>query len=125
MKQRGRSSADLLRFPQVEARSQPVPPTSLTKRERDLFAELAASVTHLTATDAPMLASYVQTILLARQLGRDAARIAEFEKLVRAQTLLARALRLTAKARINPISVGRRLQGSPPSYYDRINDAET
>ena len=125
MRQRGKPSADLLRFPAVEPRSQPIAPRSLGKRERDLFAELVASATHLTASDAPMLASYVQTILLARQLGHDAARIAEFEKLIRAQTLLARALRLTAKARINPISVGRRLQGSAPSYYDRINDAET
>ena len=119
MRQRGRPSA-VLKFPPVDApRPQLVPPPSLTEQERTLFAELAAGASYLVATDAPLLASFCQATLLNLRLGRDVARVVEFEKAARVQTMLARALRLTPRGRVDPKTAGRRLQGAPTSYYDR------
>jgi hypothetical protein len=114
MRQRGRkSSASLLAFPAIEApRPGPEPPSSLTKSERTLFIELAASAEHLRPSDGPLLASLVHAITLACRLARDPAKIAEWDKAARTQMALARSLRLTPQSRTDSRAVGR--QKLPP-----------
>ena len=123
MRQRGRQSAEVLALVPVNGeRPRLAAPATLTKEERALFAERAAAAGHLMPTDAPMLASYAQAILLARQLARDGTRAREWAAVVRVQTMLARALRLTAKSRIDPITAGRALRNAAPSYYDKATN---
>jgi phage terminase small subunit len=121
MRQRGRKSAALLTFPAVDgSRPRITAPASLTKSERSLFAQLAADAGHLAQSDAPLLASYVQAVLLSRRAGRDPGSIDAWEKVTRVMTSLATKLRLTPQARTDPKTVGRRQ--AEASYYDRMDD---
>ena len=47
------------------------PPRSLTKAEAEVFNELAGHAAHLRPSDTPTLASYAQSIVLCRKLGRN------------------------------------------------------
>ena len=122
MRQRGRKSAALLSFPEVDGgRPRITPPASLTKAERFLFIELAADAPHLVPADAPLLGAYCQAVLLSRRTGRDPVRVEAWERATRVMTSLATKLRLTPQARTCPKSIGRQQQG-PASYYDRRDD---
>jgi hypothetical protein len=111
MRQRGRkSAANLVTFPAIEHRSRLEPPPSLSEAERSLFTELAAQATHLKPADAPLLASLAQAILLSRQLARDPARVADWEKAVRAQAMLSTKLRMTPQSRTDSRAAGRHQQ---------------
>jgi hypothetical protein len=83
--------------------------------ERTQFSELAACALHLTAIDVPLLASYAQSIVLCRRVGRDGSRVDLWQKLIRAQAMLARSLRLTPQSHREQ-AAGRRQQapGSDP-----------
>jgi len=107
VKQRGRKSAASF---QVNVSAEPprlIPPTGLSRVERALFLQLAHSVNpdHFRGSDTELLASYVQSALLARQLARKAARnsdlISEWERSVRAQASLATRLRLKRGPRLS------------------------
>jgi hypothetical protein len=76
---------------------------------------LAACALHLTAIDVPLLASYAQSIVLCRRVGRDGSRVDLWQKLIRAQAMLARSLRLTPQSHREQ-AAGRRQQapGSDP-----------
>ena len=113
MRQRGRkSAANLVAFPVIENRSRLEPPRSLTKREREVFVELAAHAGHLKPCDAPLLASLAQSIILSRRLARDPAKVAEWEKTVRTQAMLSTKLRMTPQSRTDSRAAGR--QHEPP-----------
>ena len=108
MRQRGRkSAANLVTFPVIEHRSRLEPPRSLTKREREVFIELAGHAAHLKPADVPLLASLAQSILLSRQLARDPAKVADWEKATRTQMALTRSLRLTPQSRTDSRGAGR------------------
>jgi hypothetical protein len=91
MRQRGRKSSAELVFPVIEHRPRITPPSSLTKAERSLFTELAASAEHLRPTDAPLLASYVQATIASRRSARDPSKVDVWEKATRLQMSLATA----------------------------------
>jgi hypothetical protein len=113
MRQRGRkSAANLVTFPAIEHRSRLEPPPSLSQAEQEVFTELASHVTHLRPADVPLLASLAQAILLSRQLARDPARVADWEKATRAQAMLSTKLRLTPQSRTDSRAAGRRQQPS-------------
>jgi hypothetical protein len=119
MRQRGRKSAELLSFPAIDGpRPRIMPPASLTKAERSLFTEIAADAQHLVQADAPLLASYVQAVLLSRRAGRDLRCIDEWEQIVRVMATLATKLRLTPQSRIDAKSLTRGQR--PISHYERM-----
>jgi plasmid stabilization system protein ParE len=66
----------------------------------------------------PLLISFVQTTLLARKAARDPEGIGAWEKAVRSQCQLARALRLTVQSRADPKTIGRRMPEQRQSAYD-------
>ena len=111
MKQRGRRSGDQLEtlaLRVVEApRPQLVPPASLNKAERSLFAEIAAAAPHLKQSDVPLLVSFTQATIASRRSARDPSKADLWEKATRLQASLATKLRLTAQARIDPQTLGR------------------
>jgi hypothetical protein len=120
MRQRGRKSADQLALRVIDApRPSLEPPPSLTKPERLLFSELAANAPHLTLSDAPLLASYVQATLMSRRSARDPARIDTWEKSTRLQAALATKLRLSPQSRTDPKSVARQMpQRTGPAPWE-------
>ena len=121
MRQRGRKSADVLTFPATDdSRPRITAPSSLTKSERMLFTELAADAGHLVQADAPLLASYVQAVLLSRQAARNPGAIDQWQKVTRVMMSLATKLRLTAQSRTDPKTLTR--QQKTGSYYDRMGD---
>jgi hypothetical protein len=68
-----------------------------------------------------LLVSYVQATLLSRQaikdVAKDAAAMALWEKAVRVQAMLATRLRLSPQARTDPKTIGRQMPqrtGPPP-----------
>jgi hypothetical protein len=114
MYQRGRKSATELAAPRVnEDRTPMEPPPNLTNDERTLFTEIAQSVPlrHFVASDTPLLVSYVQATLLAREAIRtaatDNAALAAWEKVARVQAALATKLRLSPSSRYDPKTAAR------------------
>jgi hypothetical protein len=97
-------------FPAIEHRSRLEPPPGLAKREREVFIGLAAQAGHLKATDAALLASLAQAIVLSRRLARDPAKVSEWEKAVRAQAMLSTKLRMTPQSRTDSRAAGRHQQ---------------
>ena len=57
------------------------PPRSLTKAEAEVFNELAGHAAHLRPSDTPTLASYAQSIVLCRKLGRNPDKADVWQKL--------------------------------------------
>lgn len=97
------------------------PPTSLSKDERALFAEIVASrdPRHFVESDLPLLVSYVQATLMAHAMAREAGKTADWEKAVRVQAMLARSLRLTPQSRMDP-KVSALRAGAGLSIYERM-----
>ena len=89
------------------------PPLHLTDVERSLFTELVAACSprHFVASDLPLLVSFVQATLLARQAitraSTDASMLSTWEKACRMQATLATRLRLAPQSRYDPKSVAR------------------
>ena len=106
------------------------PPEWLSPAEQLLFTEIVNSVEsrHLNESDLPVLVSFVQVTAACRaqanrasqDLSKDA--IDGWDKLLRTQLALARSLRLTAQARIDPLTIGRRANGygRPLTFSDTI-----
>jgi hypothetical protein len=124
MRQRGRKSAAFVDLPNVNGDPPRLdPPSSLTDDERSLFVEIteASGPRHFVGSDLPLLVSYVQATLLSRQaikdVAKDAAALALWEKAVRVQAMLATRLRLSPQARTDPKTIGRQMPqrtGPPP-----------
>jgi len=123
MLQRGRKSASsLVALPGDRDRRRLQPPPHLADDEQKLFTEIVAScpAEQFVASDALLLAAYVQAVLLAQGAIKEAARdpraLAVWEKTTRAQTALATKLRLSPQARADPRTLGRK--PAPTSVYD-------
>jgi hypothetical protein len=99
------------------------PPPSLTKEEKAAFVELVSSVDHrhLSASDLPLVVSYIQSSIKARKLARNGS-VADWERATRTQMALARSLRLTVQSRSSPKTLARRQAEVQPSYYDLMTD---
>src|SRR5262245_22320088 len=111
---RGRKSSVELALAVIEGkRPLLTAPRHLTKRERKEFDEIVAAANHLTQSDIPLIAALAQATLLARSLAKDVTKVGQWEKAIRAQTMLARSLRLTPQSRIDPKTAGRRSASWP------------
>lgn len=129
MRTRGRRSAEALAINNVDGTpSRLATPTGLTTKERALFLQLvnACSPNHLRAADTPLLVTYVQAALLARELGRDPKKTREWERAARTMAALAVRLRLTPQSRTRPETIAR--QRSPDigvaPWHRKPNDSE-
>src|SRR5512132_3613574 len=122
MLQRGRKSANVLTLPHVDgARPRLQPPKYLSKSERLVFTEIAAAARHFVASDAPMIAALAQASVIARRAARDPGKLQTWERAVRVQMALSRALRLTPQSR-KSARAGALKQAAPPSAYDLLRD---
>jgi hypothetical protein len=80
----------------------------------------ACDQAHFRSSDLPLLASYVQASVIARDAARDASKIMLWERAVRMQATLATRLRLSPQSRIDPKTLGRQEpQGAPPWVIHR------
>ena len=142
MQQRGRkSAANLAALSANGASSRLTPPSSLSDRERTIFASVVASVDHLRASDVPLLTRYVEAVALsdhaAEKLradvmaGRSSHWLSTQTRLVKLVIDLARQLRLAPLSRSG--SADRRTlarhNGHAPSAYEmmaleRTDDAQ-
>jgi hypothetical protein len=116
MRQRGRKSADLLALRVDGSPPRLQPPATLSDDERALFTELVADCPseQFVASDLPLLTSFIEATLLARQSARDPAKIDTWERAVRLQATLATRLRLAPQARTDPKTSLRVVMGGPP-----------
>ena len=118
MKQRGRkSAANLATLIDVTGTpSRLTTPAGLTKPERLLFDFIvdASPPHHFRDSDQPLLVSYVQACLMARDAAKTPAKIAIFERVVRLQVTLATKLRLSPQTRLDPKTLARQYANFDP-----------
>ena len=125
----GRPSADDLNVvPLYPSASRVQTPDDLTPPEAALFHHLVRSCApdHFVASDVPLLVSFVQATLMGRNaakaMKKNPKSAAVWEKTVRMQATLATRLRLAPQARIDPVTLTRRREKTPPSAYDLMRD---
>ena len=121
MRQRGRKAAELAILPAVDGKPPRLrPPPHLNDDERSLFDELvgACDSRHFVESDLPLLASYVQATLIARDAAHAPSKVLLWEKAVRMQATLATRLRLSPQSRIDPKTVGRRQEFQGPRPWE-------
>jgi hypothetical protein len=110
MRQRGRrSAADLATLSVDGTPPRLSAPSSLSKDERTLFAALvnACDPRHFVEADLPLLVSFVQATLMARNWANAPSKVTIWEKAVRVQAMLATRLRLAPQARTDPKTLAR------------------
>jgi hypothetical protein len=103
----------VLSFPRVDGTPAPLqPPKYLNAAERAAFKELIASVDtrSFVQSDIPLLVSYIQSTIMVRKTSRDAKQIANWEKAVRAQAMLATRLRISPQSRYDARAAARQLE---------------
>lgn len=128
MRKGGRISAAELGTPRpVDRRSSRLtPPPMLTTAERSLFVEIVSTCSekHLTKADLPVLITFIQATLAAREMAGDPDRFNSWEKAARLQASLATRLRLCPSSRLDPKTVGRGqpYDGPRPWAGDAEND---
>jgi hypothetical protein len=112
MRQRGRRSAAALVTlpPDSTPQNRLEPPADLLDVERELFTRLINTChpTHFVESDTPLLVSFVQATLLARETANKPPKVAVWEKAVKVQAMLATRLRLAPQARMDPKSLARK-----------------
>jgi hypothetical protein len=125
----GRPSVDDLNVvPLYPAGSRVQTPDDLTASEAGLFKHLVHSCApeHFVSSDVPLLVSFVQATLASRNAAKAMKKnpklAAVWEKTVRMQATLATRLRLAPQARIDPATLTRRREKTPPSVYDLMRD---
>jgi hypothetical protein len=125
----GRPSADDLNIiPLYPTGSRVQTPDDLAPSEATLFHHLVRSCApdHFVASDVPLLVSFVQATLASRRSAKAMTRnpklAAVWEKATRMQATLATRLRLAPQARIDPATLTRRREKTPPSAYDLMRD---
>jgi phage terminase small subunit len=139
MQQRGRRSiANLAALDVTGSPPRLTPPSSLSDREREIFAATVAASGHLRSSDLPLLQRYCEIVALsdhaAERLRADVMKsrpsqwLATQERLIKVLISLGRQLRLSPLSRSSsdPKTLARHNGGSP-SYYEimRLADAET
>jgi hypothetical protein len=124
MKQRGRKSVNLVALPVDGTPPRLMPPAGLSKVERSQFTALvnACDPRHFVEGDLPLLVSFVQATLMARMLAKDASKVSQWDKAVRAQMARARALRLTPQSRTDPKTLARASANFDPNGPDPWED---
>jgi hypothetical protein len=126
---RGRTSAAELSVVRFEpAPYRVAPPADLIATESELFRRIVAdcSPDHFVASDTPLLVSYVQATLIARNAAKalaagDGDALAVWSQAARMQATLATRLRLAPQARTDPKTLARRAAAHRPSYYDTMD----
>jgi hypothetical protein len=125
----GRPSVDDLNVvPLYPAGSRVQTPDDLTPSEAGLFKHLVHSCApdHFVSSDVPLLVSYVQSTLIARNAAKAMTKnprlASTWERSVRMQATLATRLRLSPQARTDPTTLTRRTPKTPPSVYDLMRD---
>ncbi|MDA9405572.1 hypothetical protein [Bradyrhizobium sp. CCBAU 45384] len=126
MRKGGRISAAELDAPRPLYRksSRLTAPASLSSAERSLFIEIvsACSEKHFTKADLPVLISFIQATLVAREMAGDPARFNSWEKAARLQASLAMRLRLCPSSRLDPKTAGRNQPFDGPRPWLRDED---
>jgi hypothetical protein len=109
MRQRGRKSADLIPLRVDGSPPRLEPPATLQDDERALFVELigACPAEQFGKSDLPLLISFIEATLLARNNAHDPARIDTWERAIRLQATLATRLRLAPQSRTDPKTLSR------------------
>jgi hypothetical protein len=97
----------ILPIDSTRAGSRLIPPAFLKSDERSMFMALAAQDRHLTRTDEPLLATYVQAIGKTSRLAQHKD-VGPWERAARVLIALARSLRLTPQSTTDPQAIGRR-----------------
>jgi phage terminase small subunit len=130
-----KSAAALAIVPRVSgAPARLRPPSHLGEQEVEVFRELVAACdpAHFVASDLPLLASYAEATVLARQAakelstdgavigGRTSPWLVVQEKAVRAQIALSVRLRLAPQSRLKAEAVGRRPGTATPNYIEMM-----
>jgi hypothetical protein len=122
MKRGRRSSAELTVVPFDATRSRPTltPLFPLKSDEKKVFDLVVREHVHLKQIDAPLLMGYARAI--AGLFKADT--VEDFERLSRVSLSYATKLRISPQARVHPLSLARRQQQQPMSYYDRVAQEE-
>jgi hypothetical protein len=125
----GRPSADDLNVvPLYPSGSRVQTPDDLAPSEAALFRHLVRSCApdHFVASDVPLLVSFVQATLMARRSAKAMTKNPKlapmWERCARVQATLATRLRLAPQARIDPATLTRRREKTPPSVYDLMRN---
>jgi hypothetical protein len=121
--QRGRKSAAHLSVVPVDANApRPLltPCRPLNKSEKHIFNAACVHYPHLGEGDTPLLTVY--SIVSARMLTKLS--VADLEKLVRTSTAVARALRITARSRVDPKTLSRSMARPVNNKYPWADDDE-
>jgi hypothetical protein len=125
MNQRGRKSAASSLIPNIGYEPpRLMAPVGLTAKERALFCRIidGSDPKHFRQNEVELLVSYVQAVLLVRDLGRK-RKIVEWERAVRIQLALAMRLRLAPSTRLDPKTVNRfQVSDYPPPWDDPKSD---
>jgi hypothetical protein len=122
MVQPGRKSAaaSVIKLTSTGSRSRLTAPEFLSSDDRELFVALASDNPHLTRTDAPLLAIYVQAMGRCARLGQR-GKVDDWTKAMRAVGMLATKLRLTPQSTSDPQTLGRRRKdAASASYYETM-----
>jgi hypothetical protein len=119
--QRGRKSAaaNVVTLTATSTGSRLTAPPILRDDERSLFTKLAALNKHLTATDAPMLACYVQAISKTQRLARTKD-VSAWERAARVAMAMSRQLRMTASSATHPDKLSRARRDANPTLVEQI-----
>ena len=125
MRQRGRKSEASSLVVVSGAPPRLAPPADLSDEEKALFLDLvnACSPRHFVESDKPLLISFVQATLMAREAHRQ-CKLETWQKAIKLQALLATRLRLAPQARLDPKTVGQFQQSSGPKPWNVMKDAE-
>lgn len=116
--QRGRKSLANLATLRVDGTPPPLEaPSCLDDAERLLFDEIvsARDTRGLVRSDLPLLVSYIQASVIARNAARGGD-VGAFEKAARIQCALATKLRLTPHSRITARTAGRQAYSGPKPW---------
>ncbi len=118
--QRGRKGS---KFDVINVEGEPSrldPPADLTDGERSLFLQIvgACSPRHFVPSDLPLLTSFVQATLMARQTAGAPDKVGIWEKAVRVQGMLATRLRLAPQSRFDAKTNARQQPRVGPWPWD-------
>lgn len=128
MEQRGRKSSEKLGILVDGQAARLDPPEELSEAERAIFVEVtdACNPRHFAMSDLPLLTSFVQTTVIARNAAasalNDMQALAVWEKAVRLQAMLATRLRLSPQSRLDPKTVARRQPSPLPRPWELTDE---
>ncbi len=119
------AASNLIPLPTTGPGSKLTAPPFLSKSEASLFSQTAIANPHLTSSDVPLLACYVQGLVKGQKLVKQAD-VAAWEKCMRVVLSMATKLKLTPQA-LHPDTVARRKRDAPkgPTPWRGDDEEET